>query len=158
MSPLLLENSNITLKQPLGSQGSQIRLEWSSEISQVTWSTPKKSTELKSQAREFQRLQDPDLVTQRILFRKITKGFEEHESILASQEVQIQSLKAQLEAARPRKRKRVRTSPNSKFADIRAIRRAQNEAIRSTEATIEAEASDSSSVSELSLECVMVED
>jgi hypothetical protein len=34
-------------------------------------------------------------------------------------------LEVQLEKARPRKRMKVRTSPNSKFADISDIRRAQ---------------------------------
>ena len=67
---------------------------------------------------------------QRLLFRKIVKGFEEQESILVSYELRIQSLEVQLEKARPKKRMKVRTGLNSKFADIRAIQRIQREANR----------------------------
>ena len=37
-------------------------------------------------------------------------------------------MEAQVEASKARKRRKVRTSPNSKFADIRAIHKAQVEA------------------------------
>lgn len=59
ISPLLLENSNKakdTLKQALGSSNSGSRFDWSIEASQVIWSIPKKSIELKAQAIEFQKL------------------------------------------------------------------------------------------------------
>ena len=59
------------------------------------------------------------------MFRKIIKGFKRQKSVLADQGHRIQSLKVQLEKARPRKRIKVRTSPNSKFADIAKIRRTQ---------------------------------
>jgi hypothetical protein len=90
MSPLLLENSNKarnTLNQALGSLIRGPRFDWSVETSQVTWSTPKKSTELKAQTVEFQRLQEQDQFTRRLLFRKILKGFEVQESVLADQEL-----------------------------------------------------------------------
>ena len=64
-------------------------------------------------------------MTQKLLFRKIIKGFKEQESVLADHSYRIQSLEVQLEKARPRKRIKVRTSPNSKFADITKIRRTQ---------------------------------
>ena len=57
-------------------------------------------------------------MTQRLVFRKIVKGFEEQESVLADHKLRIQSLEVQLEKARPKKRRKVRTSLNSKFADI----------------------------------------
>jgi hypothetical protein len=62
-----------------------------------------------------------------LLFRKITKGFDEKDSLLAKAQLQIQALEAQLEAARPKRRRKVETSPNSRFADIKAIQRAQEE-------------------------------
>ncbi|OLN96151.1 hypothetical protein CCHL11_03195, partial [Colletotrichum chlorophyti] len=40
----------------------------------------------------------------------------------------IEALKAQVENKRSRKRTKVKTSPNSKFANIRAIQKAQEEA------------------------------
>ncbi len=118
------------------------------------WSTPKKSTELKAQAAEFQKLQDQGCLTQRLLFRKIAKGFEEQESIIASHELRIQSLEVQLEKARPKKRRKVRTSPNSKFADIRAIQQTQREVNRED---IEEEALDIASLSDSTLDCIEVE-
>jgi hypothetical protein len=56
---------------------------------------------------------------------------------LADYELKIQSLEVQLEKARPKKRRKVRTSPNSKFADTEAIQQAQREV---READIEEEA------------------
>ena len=91
---------------------------------------------------------------QRLLFRKIVKGFEEQESILASHELRIQSLEVQLEKARPKKRMKVRTSPNSKFADIRAIQRIQREA---NGAEIEEQALDIASLSDSTFDCIEVE-
>ena len=74
------------------------------------------------QAARFQKLQDKHSITQRLFFRKITKGFEEQETVLATNQVRIQSLEVQLEAARPKKRKKVRPSPNSKFVSIKHIK------------------------------------
>jgi hypothetical protein len=88
------------------------------------------------------------------LFRKIIKGFEEQESALADNSHRIQSLEVQLEKARPRKRMKVRTSPNSKFADIAKIRRTQlaaEEAIPKDKDKEEANKSDST------LDCILIE-
>jgi hypothetical protein len=59
MSRLLLENSNKTqktLEQLLESEARSYRVDWNREMSQVTWSTPRKSTELKAQVQGFQKL------------------------------------------------------------------------------------------------------
>ena len=58
------------------------------------WSMPKKSTELKTQALAFQQLKEQDQPTQRLLFQKILKGFEDQESVLADHQLRIQSLEA----------------------------------------------------------------
>lgn len=47
---------------------------------------------------------------------------------MATSQYKVQALEAQIEAAKARKRKKVKTSPNSKFANIEAIYRAQVEA------------------------------
>jgi 4-hydroxybenzoate polyprenyltransferase len=130
LSRLLLENSNKgknnaknaadVLKTP-----SSITT-WMSEASQVAWSTPRKSKDLKVQVLHFSQLES-DVPTKRLLFRKITKGFDEKDSLLAKAQLQIQALEAQLEAARPKRRRKVETSPNSRFADIKAIQRAEEE-------------------------------
>ena len=130
ISPLLLENSNSSKStSEVTSQVTQSSNKCSEiDSQQVIWSTPKKSTEITAQAIEFQKLQDQSLSTQRLLFRKIRKGFEEQESVLVDYELKIQYLEAQLEKARPRKGRKVKTSPNSKFVNIEKIRKAQMEA------------------------------
>ncbi len=94
-----------------------------------------------------------DLSTQRLLFRKIIKGFEEQESVLASHELRIQSLEVQLEKARPQKRKKVKTSPNSKFADIKAIYEAQ---IAADKALIVVEDEETASLSDSTIYCIEI--
>lgn len=47
---------------------------------------------------------------------------------MAKAQLHIQALETQLAAAKPTKKKRVETSPNSMFADIEVVRRAQEEA------------------------------
>ena len=56
------------------------------------------------------------------------KGFDEKDFALAQAELRIKQLEARVEQLEPRKRRRVKTSPNSKFTDIRAIKQAQIEA------------------------------
>ncbi|KAF4636748.1 hypothetical protein G7Y89_g1343 [Cudoniella acicularis] len=60
--------------------------------------------------------------------KKIIKGFDEKDYALAQAELQIMQLEARVEQLEPRKRRKVRTSLNSKFAGIRAIKEAQVEA------------------------------
>ncbi|KAM4062525.1 Tc5 transposase DNA-binding domain-containing protein [Hirsutella rhossiliensis] len=100
--------------------------DWQSDTSQIAWSTPRRSQDLKVQVVQFNQLDD-DVPTKRLLFRKITKGFDEKDGLLAKAQLQIQALETQLAAVKPKKRKRVVTSPNSRFANIEAIRRAQEE-------------------------------
>ena len=88
------------------------------------------------------------------MFRKIIKGFEEQESVLADHSYRIQSLEVQLEKARPRKRMKVRTSPNSKFADITKIRDTQ---LTAGEAINEDEDEEEANVSDSTLDCILIE-
>ncbi|KAM9874670.1 transposase [Verticillium dahliae] len=131
LSPLLLENTtnatriaNPTMDRAIGSRAIE---EYETATSAVTWSTPRKTVDLQVQLAQFSQLDRPTN-TQRLLFRKVQKGFEEKDCLLATQERRIQILEQQLEQARPRKRKKVQISPNSKYADIEAIHRAQIEA------------------------------
>jgi hypothetical protein len=63
-------------------------------------------------------------------------------------------LEVQLEKAKPRKRRKVRTSPNSKFADISNIQQAQLEV---GEAINVAEDEDKSNESESTLDYILIE-
>jgi hypothetical protein len=99
-------------------------------------------------------LRDSNPFTQRLLFQKIIKGFEEQKSVLADHSYRIQSLEVQLEKARPRKRMKVRTSPNSKFADIAKIRRTQ---LAAGEARPEGEDEEEANKSDSTLDCILIE-
>ena len=54
----------------------------------------------------------------------------------------MQALEQQVEAVRPRKKKRVQISPNSKFANVEAIYKAQIEAGEKTDGTAESSESE----------------
>jgi hypothetical protein len=121
---------------------------------QEVLSTPRKSTEIKAQVVRFQMLEDGHPSTQRLLFRKVIKGFEEQESVLAGNGHRIQSLEVQLEKARPRKRMKVRTSPSSKFVDIAKIRKAQ---LAAGKARPEDEDEEEANKSDSTLNCSLIE-
>ena len=128
MSRLLLENSNKAKEKTSEIQNTPYSAsQLLADSSQVQWSTPRKSRELRDQIQIFTKL-DAEPSTNKLLFRKITKAFDEKDSLLATAERRVDQLERQLEAVRPKKRKKVRTSPNSKFVNIEAIQQAQNEA------------------------------
>lgn len=130
MSPLLLENSQRSARNEDFNTPTIISTFKSTqgvgkEIASNGWSTPKKSRDLQDQLQLFNRLKTPH-PTQRLLFRKLTKGFEDKDYHLAHALQKIESLEAQLVAQRPQKRKKVEMSPNSKFVGIEAIHAAEN--------------------------------
>ncbi|KJZ69712.1 hypothetical protein HIM_10906 [Hirsutella minnesotensis 3608] len=157
LSPLLLENSNKGKKKAKNARNaleSPVSIgDWKSEASQIVWSTPRRPQDLKVQVLQFNQLDD-DVPTKRLLFRKITKGFDEKDGLLAKAQLQIQALETQLEAVRPKRRKKVETSPNSRFANIEAIQRTQEKLNR-----VENEESneDESAVSEIDDDCIVVQ-
>ena len=118
MSRLLLENSKKTKSNTANTSGTPETplpiSSWLLDSSQIAWSTPRRSKDLRTQMTRYGRL-EKDYSTRKLLFRKIAKGFEEKETLLATAEYKIQSLEMQLEAVRPKKKKKVQTSPNSKF-------------------------------------------
>lgn len=130
MSRLLLENSQQTVRNeaiPRSIDRSRYRtiFEARKNGTRVPWSTPKKARDLLDQLAQFSSLKSP-CGTQRILFRKLTKGFDEKDHALAYALQRIEALETQLAAQKPQKRKKVEMSPNSKFAGIEAIYRAEN--------------------------------
>ena len=98
--------------------------------------------------------ENSDPLIQRLLFQKIIKGFKEQESVLADYSYRIQSLEVQLEKARPRKRMKVKTSPNSKFVDIAKIRRTQ---LAAGKARPEGEDEEEANKSDSTLDCILIE-
>ncbi len=152
MSPLLLENSNTSQSTSQALEGLPIGS--IIESPQVELYTPRKSTEIKAQVARFQELADQGPSTQRLLFRKIVKGFEDQEATLANHSFRIQSLEVQLEKARPRKRRKVRTSPNSKFTDIAKIQQAQ---LAAGEARPDIEDNEEANLSDSTIDCILIE-
>jgi hypothetical protein len=63
-------------------------------------------------------------------------------------------LEVQLKKARPRKRIKVKTSPNSKFADIAKIRRAQ---LAAGEGRPDKEDKEEANESDSTLDCILIE-
>ena len=74
---------------------------------------------------------------------------------MAQANLRINQLEAKIEQLEPRKRRKVKTSPNSKFASIRAIKQAQIEA---GDREIEEEDSDSSTNSTSIGDCIEVQE
>jgi 4-hydroxybenzoate polyprenyltransferase len=132
LSPLLLENSNKPAILPVNPgtpiiAGSIASIQGGLRGAPVVWSTPRKARELRDSLDILTQQAQPT-TTQRLLFHKIQKVFDEKDVQLATSQYKVQALEARIEAAKARKRKKVKTSPNSKFANIEAIYRAQVEA------------------------------
>jgi len=131
MSPLLLDPTNNNSRIQDSIQDTSIRSraiknqDTAGSIGAL--STPRKSIDLKTQLRLYSQ-QDLDPRTRRLLFQKVQKGYDVKDLELVVSQQKIQALEARLEAVRPRKKKKVQLSPNSKFASIRSIYRAQMEA------------------------------
>jgi 4-hydroxybenzoate polyprenyltransferase len=89
------------------------------------------------------------------LFRKIKKGFNEKDFALEQAELRIKQLEARIDQLKPRKRQKVKTSPNSRFAGIRAIKQAQ---IKAGDREIKEEDSDPSIESTRTGDCIEVKE
>ena len=114
--------------------------------------TPTRSQELRGLVTRYVR-QKHSSPTQRILFRKILKGYDQKEVELKMTSQKNRSLEAQIEATRTVTRKKVQLDPNEVFADIEAIRKAQIEA---GEVPADEEESDDSSTSTEEGSCIVV--
>ena len=91
----------------------------------IQFSTPKARKDIHLQIRTLATVLHNQLLTQRLLFRKIVKGIDKKDYELGKANIRIRELEERLEQLRPKKRRKVRTSPNSKFVTTRAIREAQ---------------------------------
>ena len=120
--------------------------------------TPKRTGDLKRAFEAMDNNTKNNTRKSRHLIRKISKGLDEKDYQLAVQEERIKALEAQLATLQPRKRKKVKLSPNSKFVDIRAIQKAQIDAGDIDDSLSEGEqASESDSeASTLEGDCIVV--
>src|SRR5690348_1363821 len=120
ISRLLLENSNKSTKQASKTLEKESVPDWSVEGSFIQWETPLKSKDIKEQARQITSLKDTDFTTYRVLFKKITKGLNQKDFVITQHELRIKQLEARVVQLEPRKRRKVQTSPNSRFVGIQA--------------------------------------
>jgi hypothetical protein len=104
MSRLLLENSNNTEPRTEQELITDLGLDWSENVSLVKWQTPRKVKDIYLQANTVSRLDNLDLPTQRQLFQKITKGFDEKDYTLAEAELRIKQLEERIEQLQSKKR------------------------------------------------------
>jgi 4-hydroxybenzoate polyprenyltransferase len=125
LSPLLLENANGVSTTLSEAQEDLPIIDWTEETSDVVWETPKGAKDIHQSLARFHKLKDSNTSTRRLLFRKIAKSISLKDTQLASQELKIKELEAEVEVRRTQKRRKVETSPNSKFVNIKAIRKAQ---------------------------------
>jgi DDE superfamily endonuclease/helix-turn-helix, Psq domain/Tc5 transposase DNA-binding domain len=128
MSRLLLENSNNLEEESRKRKAEEPLPEWNIDQSVFKISTPKKLEDIRKQVYAIPQLGKASIPTARVLFRKISKAVDQREFVIAQHEHRIQQLEARVLQLEPRKRRKVRTSPNSKFAGIEAIKKAQMEA------------------------------
>lgn len=118
MNRLLLENSNKRADNASETSRNVKAPEWHTSNSIVEWGTPQKSADIRLQARQITGLGTLDLSTSRMLFRKVAKGIDQKDFVIAQQERKIKQLEAKVIDLQPRKRRKVETSPNSRFATV----------------------------------------
>ena len=83
MNRLLLENSNKLDDTPLKTLGEVLVPEWNQDNSFGEWWTPQKSEDVREQAWQITGLETTDSATARVLFRKVAKGLDEKDFVIA---------------------------------------------------------------------------
>ncbi|KAF4637374.1 hypothetical protein G7Y89_g725 [Cudoniella acicularis] len=125
---LLLENSNNLEKESKKRKAEEPLPDWNTDQSAFKVPTPKKLEDIREQVYSISRLGKATTPTARVLFRKVSKAIDQKNFVIAQHKRRIQQLEARVQQLEPRKRRKVKTSPNSKFAGIEAIKKAQIEA------------------------------
>jgi 4-hydroxybenzoate polyprenyltransferase len=107
MNRLLLENSNKSTKQASKALEKEPVPDWSIEGSFIEWETPLKGKDIREQARQITSLKDTDSATCRVLFRKVAKGLDQKDFVIAQHELRIKQLEARVVQLELRKRRKV---------------------------------------------------
>lgn len=128
LSRLLLENSNKLEDQSSKRKADDVPLDWNEDQSFWRVKTPTKLDNLRDEVHQISQLGKASAPTARVLFRKISKAWDKRDFVIAQHEQRIKQLEARVADLKPKKRRKVIPSPNSKFVDIQAIYKAQKEA------------------------------
>jgi hypothetical protein len=83
MNRLLLENSNQLAEEASKTSRKEPIPDWNLDRSAIAWVTPQKSEDMRKQARQIIGLRDTDPSTCRVLFRKVAKGLDNKDFIIA---------------------------------------------------------------------------
>jgi len=89
ISCLLLENSNNSPQEAANKVIRDAEALPGHALSLVTWETPKAAKEVRLQVETISRLGNRDLLTKRLLFRKVLKGFNKRDYALAQLRLQV---------------------------------------------------------------------
>ena len=131
LSPLLLKNNNQRRKSTkdlgIGTPRKPIISPLIEETSIISFKTLEHNRDIRETLTLFTQLES-DSSTNRLLVRKIEKSFNHQLFENTHSKEKIKALEAQLAATNKRKRKKVETSPNSRFANINQISRTRNRA------------------------------
>lgn len=103
-----------------------------------TWKTPHKVADLTIALAKIN-ISSPARRARHHLFRKVRKAFSHKDFELARLRRENEALKAEIEHRKGAKKKKVELSPNSKFATIKHIRRAQRAVGRDVDSSSESE-------------------
>jgi CRISPR/Cas system CSM-associated protein Csm4 (group 5 of RAMP superfamily) len=125
MSPLLLENNNKLINPSLLKLQETLILPLEVTNTLIEVQTLRAKKDLYVQICTLASKSHNQLLTRRLLFRKVIKGINKRDYELRKANMKIKELKERLKQLRLKKRQKVRTSPNSKFAITRAIKEAQ---------------------------------
>ena len=93
----------------------------------TVFATPKQSQDLRGIVAKYAHKKHSS-PTQRLLFRKILKSWDQKDVELTISSQKNRELERQIKASRAVQRKKVQLNPNELFADIKAIRKTQIEA------------------------------
>ena len=100
-------------------------------------------------------LKDTNILTCKVLFKKVAKGLNKKDFVISQYKLRIEQLEARVQQLELRKRRKVKTSLNSKFTGIKAIKKAQ---IKVRDREIILEDSDSFISLASTLSCIEIED
>ncbi|EDO04142.1 hypothetical protein SS1G_06625 [Sclerotinia sclerotiorum 1980 UF-70] len=102
---LLLENSNqeVVYQNPVSDDDPE--LQWNIHSSFIAWKTPQKGSDIRKYADIMEKVDETDIPTRRLLFRKIQKGFDAKDYELVQSKKRIKQLEQKLEEIIPKKRR-----------------------------------------------------
>jgi len=124
---LLLENNNQLEEETRKRKGEDPLPDWHATNSVFKPPTPQKFENIRNKVHSISQLGKAFTSIARIFFRKVSKAVDQRDSLIAQYERRIQQLETKVEQLEPRKHRKIKASPNSKFVGIEAIKIVQHQ-------------------------------